>query len=76
MTYIDEVDECVTNTKNGPSIMFGRVRRLGQYSLAVVGKINAQVHEIILAPARLIDNTLQHRLVDLVGDISQHNLFV
>jgi hypothetical protein len=44
------------------------------HSLAIVGEIDAQVHEIILAPAGLVNDALQHGLVYLVGDISQHDL--
>jgi hypothetical protein len=44
------------------------------YILAIIGKIDTEVHEVISAEARLIDDLLQHSLVDLVGDIAKHNL--
>lgn len=42
--------------------------------LAIVGEVDAQVHEIIFPPARLVDDSLQHRLIDFVGNIAEHNL--
>lgn len=42
--------------------------------LAVVGEIDAQVHEVIFAPARVVDDSLQQSLVDLVRDVAQHDL--
>lgn len=42
--------------------------------LAVVGKIDAKVHKIVLSPTRLINDSFKHGLVYLVGDIAKHNL--
>jgi hypothetical protein len=44
------------------------------YSLAVIGKVDAQVHEIVFSPAGLVNDPLEHRLVDLIGDVSKHDL--
>lgn len=45
----------------------------GVTNIAVVGEIDPQVHEVVLAPARLIDDALQHGLVHLVWNVSQHD---
>lgn len=39
-------------------------------NIAVVGEVNSQVHEIVFAPARLVNDALEHLLVHLVGDIA------
>jgi len=44
------------------------------YLLAVVGEVNAQIHEVVFAPAGLVNNLLQHRLINLVGDVAKHDL--
>lgn len=73
-TYVHEVDECITDAKNGRSTDMSRTKPVEHNSLAVVGKVDAEVHEVILAPARLVHYSLEHSLVDLVGDVSQHDL--
>jgi hypothetical protein len=45
-----------------------------QNLLAVIGEIDAQVHEIVLAPAGFVNDPFEHGLVDLIGDVSQHDL--
>lgn len=42
-------------------------------NIAIIRKINAQVHEVILSPARLVDDALQHSLVHFVWDVSEHD---
>jgi hypothetical protein len=42
--------------------------------LAVVGEIDAKVHEIVLSKARFVDNGFQLSLVELVRNVSEHNL--
>lgn len=42
--------------------------------LAVIGEVNAQIHEVVFTPAGLVNNFLEHSLVDLVGNIAQHDL--
>lgn len=42
--------------------------------LAIICEINTQVHEIVLAPAGFVDDPFEHGLVDLIGDVSQHDL--
>ena len=42
--------------------------------LAVIGKVDTKVHEVIAAKTRLIDDPLQHCLVDFVGNITKHDL--
>lgn len=46
------------------------------YLLAVICEINTQIHEIIEAEACLIDDSLQHLLVDLIWDVPKHNLLL
>lgn len=43
-------------------------------SLAVVGKIDAKVHKIVLSPTRLINDSFKHGLIYLVGNVAKHNL--
>ena len=38
--------------------------------LAVIRKIDAQIHKIVLTPARLVDDGLEHSLVDFVWNVS------
>lgn len=45
-----------------------------RYSLAIVGKVDAKVHEIILSPTGLVNDPFQHGLVHFVGDVPKHNL--
>ena len=40
------------------------------HSLAVVGEVDSEVHEVIESMARLINNALEHLLVDLVWDVA------
>lgn len=47
---------------------------MNEYSLAIVGKVDAKVHEIVLAPTRLVNDSFEHGLVHFVGDIPKHNL--
>jgi hypothetical protein len=47
---------------------------MGRNSLAVVREIDAQIHEVVLSPAGFIHNSLQHGLIDLVGDVAKHDL--
>ena len=75
ITYIHKIDERITNARIGSSVT-GTSAKGELYSLAVVGKINAQVHEVVLAPARLVDEALEHGLVDLVGNVPQHDLYM
>lgn len=42
-------------------------------NVAVVGEIDSEIHEIVLAPARLIDYVFQHSLVDLVWNVPEHD---
>lgn len=42
--------------------------------VAVVVEVDPEVHEVILAPAGLVHNVLQHGLVNLVGNVAQHDL--
>lgn len=42
-------------------------------NVTVIGEIDSEIHEIVLAPARLINYILQHGLVDLVWDVSKHD---
>lgn len=60
---VDEVDDIQRINEVDESIT----------NIAVVCKINTQVHEIILSPAGLIDDAFQHSLVHLVGDVSKHD---
>jgi hypothetical protein len=46
----------------------------GNDSLAVVGKVNAKVHEIVLSPTRLVNDSFKHGLVHFVRNIPKHNL--
>lgn len=46
------------------------------YLLAVVRKVNAKVHEIVLAEGRGIHNAFKEGLIHLVGNVSQHDLEV
>lgn len=45
----------------------------GVADVAVVGKVNSQVHEVVLAMGGFIKNSLQGCLVDSVGDVSKHD---
>ena len=45
-----------------------------RYLLAIIGKIDAQIHEVVLAPTGLVHDGLEHGLVDLVGDVPEHDL--
>ena len=45
-----------------------------EHLLAVVGEVDAQIHEVVFAPAGLINDLLQHRLVNLVGNVAKHDL--
>ena len=47
-----------------------------RYLLAVVGKVDSKVHEIILPKGRRIHDALEKRLVYLVGNVAQHDLLV
>lgn len=42
--------------------------------LAVVGKVNPEVHEVVLAPTGIVHDTLQHCLVNLVRYVAEHYL--
>jgi len=44
------------------------------YSLAIIREVNAEIHEVISAKARLINDLLQHRLVNLIWNIAEHDL--
>lgn len=46
----------------------------GVAHVAIVVEVDSEVHEVILAPARLVHNVLQHGLVNLVGNVAQHDL--
>lgn len=45
----------------------------GVSNIAIIRKINAQVHEVVLSPAGLVDDAFQHSLVYLIWDISEHD---
>ena len=49
-------------------------QRVGRYSLAVVGEVDSKIHEVVFAPAGLVHDSLEHSLVNLVGDVPQHDL--
>lgn len=38
--------------------------------VAIIGEIDAKIHEIVLAPAGLVHDPLQHCLVNLIGDVA------
>ncbi len=42
--------------------------------LAIVCKIDAEIHEVVQAKACLVNDTLQHGLVDFVWNVAQHDL--
>ena len=42
----------------------------GVANIAIVGEVDAKIHEVILATARLIHNIFKHGLVDLIWDIA------
>ena len=73
VAYIDKVDEGISNTvhicQSGSTEVRSRVN-----SLAVIGKVDAQIHEVVLSPAGLVDNSLQHCLIHLVGNVPEHDL--
>jgi hypothetical protein len=86
--YFDEVDECITNT--GRRLDLRQVRRSDCHILAVVGKVcscismihelrvriltNAKIHEVISAMTGHVQDALQLRLSDTVGDVAKHDL--
>merc|ERR1711939_159491 len=41
--------------------------------IAVVGEVNAKIHEVISPKAGLIDNLLQHGLINTVWNVAQHD---
>lgn len=43
-------------------------------SLAVIAKVDTEIHKVIVTKARLVNVLLQLNLRDLVGDVSQHDL--
>lgn len=45
----------------------------GVPNVAVIGKVDAEVHEVVFTPAGLVNNALEHCLIDLIGDIAQHD---
>jgi hypothetical protein len=46
------------------------------YLLAVVRKVDAKIHEIVLAKGRGVHNAFEEGLIHLVGNVSQHDLEV
>ncbi len=50
------------------------IKNYSDVLLAVVREVDSQIHEIILPPTRLVDNSLKHGLVDFVWDVSEHDL--
>lgn len=56
------------------SVMRVLSKRPGLHLLAVIGKINPQIHEVILAPTGFVNDSLEHGLVDLIRNISEHDL--
>ena len=45
----------------------------GVSDVAIVGKVDAKVHEVVLPSTGLVHNLLQHLLVDLVWDVAKHD---
>lgn len=45
----------------------------GVANVAVICEVDSQVHEVVLTPARFINDALQHGLVHLVWDVSEHD---
>ncbi len=72
-TYINEVNEGVPNTIS--IVSSAKLQDvISSPLLAIVRKVNAKVHEVVLSPAGLVHDSLQHVLVDFVRNITQHNL--
>lgn len=44
--------------------------------IAIVGKVNAEVHEVVLSKGSAVHDGLQHGLVDAIRDVAQHDLIV
>lgn len=44
------------------------------YILAVIAEVNAQIHEVVFAKARLVHNLLKHCLINFVWDVTKHDL--
>ena len=87
-TYINKVDESVTNTSE-VSFERRRFKNSGTYLqlLAKSGLIlaaermqgikaltNAQIHEVVVTKARHVNDLLQLGLSDTVGDVAKHDL--
>jgi hypothetical protein len=73
-TYIDKIDESISHADTHVALAMHFGKELTKNLLAVVGEINPQVHEIVLSPAGLIDDSLEHGLVHLIRNVPKHDL--
>lgn len=71
-TYTNKVDECVTDARD-KLVNISR-EELGIYVLAVVREVDPEIHEVVSSKTGFIDYLFQRHLIELVGDIPQHNL--
>ena len=71
-TYISEVDESITNAIAVSYHARGNTKFT--ILLALVREVNAEIHEIVSSPARLVNNLFQCLLIKLVWYVSKHDL--
>lgn len=44
--------------------------------LAIIGEVDPEIHEVVLAPTGLVDYGLEHGLIHFVGNVAQHDLAI
>ena len=50
-TYVDKIDECIANAAGYVNIGYHNIEAESFHLLAVICKIDSEVHEIVLSPA-------------------------
>lgn len=78
-THVDEIDERIPHAVADGTIVSDEMLHVlckceGSHLLAVIGEVNSQIHEIVLAPTGFINDPLQHGLIDFVWNIPEHDL--
>lgn len=78
-THVDKIDERIphadaNNIAVSHEMLHVTCKHQGSHLLAVIGKVNSQIHEVVLSPTGFVNDPLQHGLVDFVRNVPEHDL--
>lgn len=75
-THVDEIDKRIPHADEDGIVVSDDYLLMprGRHLLAVIGKVDSQIHEVVLPPTRFVDDALEHGLVNLIRNVPKHDL--